>query len=606
MNRYPRWKYVTILLALVLGFVYSLPNLFGEVPAVQISPASSVVQVDQALMRRVEDELKAQQVTSLGIISDATGIKVKLPDTDTQLRVKDSLQQSLGEGYVVALNLLSASPQWLSSIGALPMFLGLDLRGGVHFLMQVDMKAALNKQLDRQINDVRNVLREAKVPLGGVSREGQTLVAKFKDGETRAQAADELRKSLRDMTGTQLDDTRISLSLTPVAMKTFQDAALQQNVLTLRNRVNELGVSEPIIQQQGADRVVVQLPGVQDTAKAKDILGRTASLEIRMVDEEHGDVQSIQNAARGLVPPGDGYYPPGRDGQPLLIKKAIVLTGENISNASAGFDNRTNEPAVHINLDTRGSRIFSQVTRESVGKRMAIILIEKGKGEVVTAPVIRQQIDGGQVQITGRMTVKDANDVALLLRSGALAAPMEIIEERTIGPSLGAENITKGVHSVLWGFVAIAVFMSIYYRVVGLFSTLALAANVLFLVALLSLMQATLTLPGIAAIALTVGMAIDANVLINERVREELRLGHTPHAALQAGYEHAFGTILDTNVTNFIAGVALFSYGTGPVRGFAVVLCLGILTSMFSAILVSRALVNLTYGRKRKIDHLSI
>ncbi|MTJ81445.1 MAG: protein translocase subunit SecD [Telmatospirillum sp.] len=606
MNRYPRWKYVIIILALALGSLYSLPNFFGEVPAVQISPANSVVQIDQALMSRVEEELKQQNVPFSGILSDASGIKVRLPDTDTQLRVKDDLQKSLGENYTVALNLLSASPEWMASIGALPMFLGLDLRGGVHFLMQVDMKAALNKQLDRQTNDVRNALRDAKVPLAGVSREGQNLVVKFKDSETRAQGGEELRKSLRDMTAQQLDETRIALSLTPEALKRFENSALQQNVLTLRNRVNELGVSEPIIQQQGLDRVVVQLPGVQDTAKAKDILGRTASLEIRMVDEEHADVQSIQNAARGLVPPGDEYYPSGRDGQPLLIKKTIILTGENISNASAGFDNRTNEPAVHINLDTRGSRIFSQVTRESVGKRMAIILIEKGKGEVVTAPVIRQQIDGGQVQITGRMSVKDANDVALLLRSGALAAPMEIIEERTIGPSLGAENINKGIHSVLWGFMAIAVFMSIYYRVVGLFSTLALASNVLFLVSLLSLIQATLTLPGIAAIALTIGMAIDANVLINERIREEIRAGHTPHAAIQAGYEHAFGTILDSNVTNFIAGVALFAYGSGPVRGFAAVLCLGILTSMFSAVLVSRALVNVTYGRRRKIDHLSI
>ncbi|MDR3435693.1 protein translocase subunit SecD [Telmatospirillum sp.] len=606
MNRYPRWKYVIILVALVLGLTYSLPNIFGEVPAVQISPANSVVQIDQALLGRVEQELKTQQIQSVGIISDASGIKVKLGDTDTQLKVKDILQKSLGENYTVALNLLSASPDWLASIGAMPMYLGLDLRGGVHFLMQVDMKAALNKQLDRQTNDVRNTLRDAKVPLGGVSREGQTLVVKFKDADTRAQGGEELRKNLHDMTTAQLDDTRIVLTLTPEALKKFQDAALQQNVLTLRNRVNELGVAEPIIQQQGTDRVVVQLPGVQDTAKAKDILGRTASLEVRMVDEEHADVQSLQNAARGLVPPGDEFFSGGRDGQPLLIKKVIVLTGENISNASGGFDNRTNEPAVHINLDTRGSRIFAQVTRDNVGKRMAILLIEKNKGEVVTAPVIRQQIDGGQVQITGRMSVKDANDVALLLRAGALAAPMEIIEERTIGPSLGAENINKGVHSVLWGFVAIAVFMSIYYRVVGLFSTLALACNVLLLVALLSLMQATLTLPGIAAIALTVGMAIDANVLINERIREELRAGHTVHAAIHAGYEHAFGTILDTNVTNFIAGVALFAYGTGPVRGFAVVLCLGILTSMFSAILVSRALVNLTYGRKRKIDHLSI
>jgi preprotein translocase subunit SecD len=606
MNRYSQWKYLTILAALVLGFVYSLPNLFGEVPAVQISPANSVVQIDRALLQRVEDTLKQQQIPSQGIVSDVTGIKVKLPDTDTQLRAKDDLQKALGDSYTVALNLLSASPNWLSDIGALPMYLGLDLRGGVHFLMQVDMKAALNKQLDRQTNDVRNILREAKVPLGGVSREGQSLVVKFRDAETRVQGAEELRKNLRDMTAVQLDDTRLSLTLTQVALKKFQDTALQQNILTLRNRVNELGVAEPVIQQQGTDRVVVQLPGVQDTAKAKDILGRTASLEIHMVDEEHSDPQSLQNAARGLVPPGDDFYYGGRDGEPLLVKKAIILTGENISNASAGFDGRTNEPAVHINLDTRGARIFGQVTRENVGRRMAILLIEKGKGEVVTAPVIRQAIDGGQVQITGRMSVKDANDVALLLRAGALAAPMEIIEERTIGPSLGAENIAKGVHSVLWGFVAIAVFMSFYYRVIGLFSTLALAANVLLLVALLSLLQATLTLPGIAAIALTIGMAIDANVLINERIREELRAGHTPHAAIHAGYERAFGTILDSNVTNFIAGVALFAYGSGPVRGFAVVLCLGIMTSMFSAILVSRALVNLSYGRRRKIEHVSI
>ncbi|HIJ37773.1 MAG TPA: protein translocase subunit SecD [Rhodospirillaceae bacterium] len=606
MNRYARWKYIVILVALLLGLVYALPNFFGEVPAVQISPANSVAQVDQRLLQTVEDTLKAQQITSLGILSDANGIKVRLPDPDSQLKAKDVLQSALGDSYTVALNLLSASPQWMASVGALPMYLGLDLRGGVHFLMQVDMKAALNKQLERQINDVRGLLREAKVPLAGVTREGQSLVVKFRDGETRAQAAEELRKNLRNMTVQQIDDTRLSCTLTLQALKTFQDQALQQNVLTLRNRVNELGVAEPVIQQQGTERVVVQLPGVQDTAKAKDILGRTASLEIRMVDEDHVDGPSLQAAARGLVPPGDEFYQSGRDGEPLLIKRTIVLTGENISNASAGFDNRTSEPAVHINLDTRGARIFSQVTRDNVGKRMAILLIEKGKGEVVTAPVIRQQIDGGQVQITGRMSVKDANDVALLLRAGALAAPMEIIEERTIGPSLGAENIAKGVHSVLWGFVAIAVFMSIYYRLIGLFSTLALAANVLFLVALLSLLQATLTLPGIAAIALTVGMAIDANVLINERIREELRAGQTPHAAIHAGYQRAFATILDSNVTNFIAGVALFAYGSGPVRGFAVVLCLGILTSMFSAILVSRALVNLTYGRRRKLTQLSI
>jgi preprotein translocase subunit SecD len=606
MNRYPRWKYVIILVTLGLALLYSVPNFFGEVPAVQISPANSVTQIDQALMARVEDGLKQGGIVYDGATSDASGIKVRFADTDLQLKAKDVLQSSLGPNYTVALNLLAATPQWMRNVGALPMYLGLDLRGGVHFLMQVDMKAALNKQLDRQTSDVRNILREAKVPLGGVNREGQSLVVKFKDGDTRVLGLEALRKGLRDMTIAQLDDTRLSATLTPEGLKKFQDAALQQNVLTLRNRVNELGVAEPIIQQQGADRVVVQLPGVQDTAKAKDILGRTASLEIRMVDEEHSDGQSLQQAMKGLVPPGDEFFLSGRDGQPLLIKKQIILTGEDISNASAGFDGRNNEPAVHINLDSRGARIFSQVTRDSVGKRMAILLVEKGKGEVVTAPVINQEIDGGQVQITGRMSVKDANDIALLLRAGALAAPMEIIEERTIGPSLGAENIAKGVHSVLWGFVAIAAFMSFYYRLVGLFSTLALACNVLLLVALLSLLQATLTLPGIAAIALTVGMAIDANVLINERIREELRAGHTPHAAISAGYARAFGTIFDSNVTNFIAGVALFAYGTGPVRGFAVVLCLGILTSMFSAILVSRALVNLTYGRRRKIDHVSI
>jgi len=606
MNRYPRWKYITILIALGLALVYALPNLFGEVPAVQVSPIHSVAQMDSGLLKRVEDVLRGRQIAYDGILSDNTGVKVRFSNTDVQMQAKDAMQEAFGDDFAVALNLLPATPAWMRSIGALPMYLGLDLRGGVHFLMQVDMKSAFNKQLDRQTNDLRNILREAKVPVAGVAREGNNLVVKFRDADLRQQGYEALRKGLRDMTVANLDDTRVSATPTPEGLKKFQDSALQQNVMTLRNRVNELGVAEPVIQQQGSDRVVVQLPGVQDTAKAKDILGRTASLEIRMVDEEHMDSASLQQAARGLVPPGDELYMGGRDVGPLLIKKQIILTGEDISNASAGFDGRTNEPAVHINLDTRGARIFGRVTGESVGKRMAIILIEKGKGEVVTAPVIRQKIDGGQVQITGRMSVKDANDVALLLRAGALAAPMEIIEERTIGPSLGADNISKGMHSVLWGFIAIAVFMSIYYQVIGLFSVMALASNVFLLVAVLSVMQATLTLPGIAAIALTVGMAIDANVLINERIREELRTGQTIHAAIHAGYERAFGTVLDTNVTNFIAGVALFAYGTGPVRGFAVVLCLGILTSMFSAVLVSRALVNLTYGRRRKIETLHI
>ena len=606
MNRYPRWKYAIIVVALVLGLLYSLPNLFGEVPAVQVTPASSTLKIDAPLLDRVRGILESTGIAIQGATADPTGIKVRLANTEVQLRAKDILQKALGDDYTVALNLLPATPAWLSSIGALPMYLGLDLRGGVYFLMQVDMASALDKQLDRRVGDVRNVLREAKVQLAGVAREGQALVVKFRTAALREQGAEALRKNLRDMVVATLDDTRLSVALNPVGLKTFQDQALQQNVLTLRNRVNELGVAEPVIQRQGVDRVVVELPGVQDTAKAKEIIGRTASLEVRVVDEDHMDAQSLADAAKGLVPPGDDFYRSGRGGEPLLIKKTIILTGEDIANAAPGFDSRTNEPAVHINLDTRGARIFSAVTRENVGKRMAILLIERGKGEVVTAPVIRQQIDGGQVQISGRMGVKEANEIALLLRAGALAAPMEIIEERTIGPSLGAENINKGVRSVVGGFIAIALFMMIYYRVIGVFSTVALGVNVLLLVALLSLLQATLTLPGIAAIALTVGMAIDANVLINERIREELRAGQTAHAAIHAGYQRAFATILDSNVTNFIAGVALIAFGSGPVKGFAVVLCLGILTSMFSAVTVSRAMVNLTYGRKPRLSKISI
>ena len=605
MNRYSRWKYILILASIVLGLLYSLPNWFGEVPAVQVAAAKSVVQISAGVMAEVEKTLKDKQIAYSGVTMDPNSVKVRFADTTTQLQARDALASALGENFTVALNLLPASPAWMASVGAQPMSLGLDLRGGVHFLMQVDMDQALDKQLDRRIGDVRANLRDAKIPLAGVSREGKALVVHFKDGDTRAQASEQLRKDMRDMVISQLDETRLSLAPSPVAMKTFQDQALQQNVLTLRNRVNELGVSEPVIQQQGTDRVVVELAGVQDTAKAKEIVGRTASLEIRMVDEEHNDGASLAAAQKGLVPPGDELVNT-RTGIPTMLKKQVLLTGENLSNASQGFDSRTGEPSVNLSLDTRGAKIFANVTRENVGKRMAILLIEKGKAEIVTDPVIRTEIDGGQVIITGAFTVKDASDTALLLRAGSLAAPMEIIEERTIGPSLGADNISKGVSSVLWGFVAITIFMAIYYRVIGLFSVVALGVNVLLLVALLSLMQATLTLPGIAAIALTVGMAIDANVLINERIREELRAGHTPHAAINAGYDRAFATILDSNVTNFIAGVALIAFGSGPVKGFAVVLCLGILTSMFSAILVSRALVNLTYGRQRKLTKIAI
>jgi preprotein translocase subunit SecD len=605
MNRYPLWKYIVVAVALLLGFLYTLPNFFGEMPAVQVSSARATVKVDQATLQLVEDALRQNQITSRGVTLDSASIKVRFADTDTQLKAKDLLQNKLGNGYVVALNLISSSPRWLSSMGALPMYLGLDLRGGVHFLLEVDMKAALVKTMERYTGDIRSALREKKIPYAGISRQpDQTIAVKFRDAETRGKAMNELLKNMPDLILKESEEGgefRISASMNPQAQKKNQEFALQQNITTLRNRVNELGVAEPIIQQQGADRVVVQLPGVQDTAKAKEILGRTATLEIRMVDDEH----DVSAALQGQVPFGTELYTE-RKGNPMLVKKQVVLTGEYISDAAPGFDNQTSEPVVHISLDGRGARIFRDTTRENVGKRMAILLIEKGQAEVITAPVIREEIGGGRVQISGAMTAQEANDVSLLLRAGALAAPMEIIEERTVGPSMGAENISKGFNSNIYGFIAIAVFMIIYYRFFGTISTIALSANLLFLVALLSLLQATLTLPGMAAIALTIGMAIDANVLINERIREELRNGTSPQAAIHAGYERAFDTILDSNITTFIAGVALFWLGSGPVRGFAVVLCLGILTSIFSAVVVSRSLVNLTYGRKARLEKVSI
>ncbi len=608
MNRYPLWKNILIGVALLLGFIYALPNLFGEVPAVQILPAKSALKVNIGLLQRVEGELAKANISSQGAVLDVSSIKVRFADTDTQLKAKDVLQSQLGDDYIIALNLLSSSPQWLSNISALPMYLGLDLRGGVYFLLQVDMKAALDKAAERYTNDIRTSLREKKIPYSGITREGQVVTVKFRDGESRSKGLAEISKNFPDLALKEVDDgePKLTATLTPPAQTRVQEFSLQQNVTTLRNRVNELGVAEPIIQQQGADRVVVQLPGVQDTAKAKDILGRTATLEVRMVDEEHSDPASLQAAAQGQPPFGTELYKE-RNGIPVLVKKNVVLTGERISDAQPGYDGQTGEPAVHITLDGSGARMFQLVTRENVGKRMAILLIEKGKGEVVTAPVIRTEIGGGRVQISGgRMSVEEARDIALLLRAGALAAPMEIIEERTVGPSLGADNIKRGFHSTWIGFSAIAVFMIAYYHLFGLISVVALAVNVLLLVALLSMLQATLTLPGMAGIALTVGMAIDANVLINERIREELRSGTTPQAAIHAGYERAFGTILDSNITTLIAGIALFMFGSGPVRGFAVVLCLGILTSMFSAVMVSRSMVNLVYGSRRKLEKLSV
>jgi preprotein translocase subunit SecD len=604
MNRYPLWKYVVIAMAVLLGLIYTLPNFFGETPAVQISPLRSATKVDQVLLGRVEETLKKSGIAYHGAQFDNSGVKVRLSDTDTQIKAKDILQNALGEQFVVALNLLSSSPSWLTSVGALPMYLGLDLRGGVHFLLQVDMKGAVSRALERYNGDIRTTLREKKVLYSGILRKGDMVELKFRDAATRASAKTEIEKGFPDLTlkeGEEGNEFKLTATLRPEAQKRLQEFALQQNITTLRNRVNELGVAEPIIQQHGLDRVVVQLPGVQDTAKAKDILGRTATLEIRMVDDEH-DVAAAMN---GQIPFGTELYNE-RNGIPLLVKKTVVLTGDYISDAQPGFDNQSGEPAVHLSLDGRGARIFKQTTRENTGKRMAILLIEKGKGEVITAPVIREEIGGGRVQISGRMTTTEANDVSLLLRAGALAAPMDIIEERTVGPSMGAENIAKGFNSNLYGFAAIAAFMLFYYRFFGMISTISLGANVLFLVGILSIMQATLTLPGMAAIALTLGMAIDSNVLINERIREELRNGSSPQAAIHAGYDRAFATILDSNITNFISGVALFWLGSGPVRGFAVVLCLGIITSIFSAVMVSRAIVNLTYGRKPRLASVSI
>ena len=608
MNRFPLWKNALIAIVMALGVVYTVPNLFGEVPAVQVLPARPGVKADTALMGRVEEALKGGGVSADGVASDERSIRVRLHSTDDQLKARDVLQQALGNTYIVALALQSASPEWMGSIRALPMYLGLDLRGGVHFLLEVDMKTAIAKAVERNQNELRGSLREARVTYGGIAKQGDDLVLRFKDEGARKNARALVEKDFRglsirdDVVG---EDLRLILSFTPAELKRIEEASLQQNITTLRNRVNELGVAEPIVQQQGPSRVVVQLPGVQDTAKAKDILGRTATLELRMVDEEHSDPTSLAAAQAGQVPFGADFVT-DREGRPYLVRKQVYLTGENISDAQPGFDGQSGQPAVHINLDGKGARIFKQVTRENVGKRMAMLLVEKGQSEVVTAPVIRTEIAGGRVQISGAMNTEEARDIALLLRAGSLAAPMEIVEERTVGPSLGADNISRGINSTLYGFAAIVVFMVIYYLVFGAISSVALASNLFLLIALLSLLQATLTLPGIAAIALTLGMAIDANVLINERIREELRNGNSPGASIVAGYDRAFDTILDSNITSLIAGLALLAFGSGPVRGFAVVHCLGILTSMFSAVLVSRALVNVIYGRQKRIASLSI
>jgi len=615
MNRYPLWKYLTVLVAVLIGLIYTLPNLFGESPAVQIASAKSTVKVEPAMMARIEALLAERGIATTGIRFDANGpvgaVRVRFTSTDVQLQARDVIETALNPdpadpSYTVALNLLPASPDWLTAIGARPMYLGLDLRGGVHFLLQVDMQGALAARYDSMASDVRSILRDQRIALAGVERNRLSVVASFANATTRSQALSVLRNRLTDLTFSERDDDPARPQLVGVlnalAITAVQSNALKQNITTLHNRINELGVAEPVIQQQGSDRIVVQLPGVQDVARAKELLGRTATLEIRMVD----DSPSTQAAlATNTVPFGLERYSDS-DGRPLLLRRQVVLTGENLQDAQAGRDQVENKPAVHLTLDGKGARIFRDVTRDNIGRRMAILLFEKGRGQVVTAPVIRSEIPNGQVQISGSMTALEAADIALLLRAGSLAAPMEIIEERTIGPSLGADNIAKGFDSTLYGFLAIVAFIILYYHLFGVFSAIGLSVNVLLLLALLSMLQATLTLPGIAAIALTLGMAIDSNVLINERIREELRNGAAPQQAIHFGFERAWATILDSNLTTLIVGLALLAFGDGPIRGFAVVHCLGILTSMFSSVVGVRALANLWYGRRKKLQKLSV
>ena len=616
MNRYPLWKNILVLVVLLIGFLYTLPNFFGKSPAVQISPVKATRQVDSDLIEKASLALQKAEIQAKAMVIDQHSLRFRFSRTEDQIRARDILEQALNEdaAYSIALNLLPASPDWLRKINALPMYLGLDLRGGVHFLLQVDMASVMNARLDNFTSQLRTDLREAQIRHAGIRRDRDTLRVLFRDNDTLNQARVLINKnnvvnsastaeggnpefSLEEETNG--DNFVLKIKPTEFAIKATQDKVLDQNISTLRNRVNELGVSEPVIQRQGASRVVVQLAGVQDTAKAKDILGRTATLELRMVDEDRSSQGSLlSEAARGNVPIGADYFV-DREGYGLLVKNKVELTGDQLTDAQPGFDGQTNEPAVHLTLDAKGSQVFKLLTRENVGRRMAIILFEKGQGEIITAPVIRQEIGGGRVQITGSMSLQEASDVALLLRSGALAAPMEIVEERTIGPSLGADNISKGVNSTLAGFIVLALFIMAYYLLFGIISITALTVNIILLVALLSMLQATLTLPGIAAIALTLGMAIDANVLINERIREELRAGGQPQFAIMTGYEKAWGTILDSNITTLIAGLALLMFGSGPVRGFAVVHVLGILTSIFSAVVVSRAMVNLLYGYRR-------
>jgi preprotein translocase subunit SecD len=610
MNRYPVWKYVVIVFALLIAILYTLPNFFGEAPAVQVSSSKSSVKVDATTTARVQQALSAAGITAEAVTLDGTSVRARFTSTDTQLKARDVIQTALSPdvndaSFIVALNLISRSPAWLTAIHAGPMYLGLDLRGGVHFMLQVDMQAALTKKAESLAGDLRLSMRDLNIRHSGISRNDQTIDIRFRDSQTLTAAKNLLTDQFPDLQSTDAavgTDYVLKASIKPEAARRIQDQALKQNIVTLHNRINELGVAEPVIQQQGLDRIVVQLPGVQDTAKAKDILGRTATLEMRLVDDS-SEGRAAESGS-GPVPFGSERFLE-RDGRPVIVKRQVIITGESLTDAQPGFDSQSQQPKVDLTVDAKGGRIMRDTSRENLRKRMAIVLFEKGRGEVLTAPVIQGEL-GNRFQISGSMSVAEAGDLALLLRAGSLAAPMEIIEERTIGPTLGAENIAKGFQSVAWGFLIIILFMGSYYMVFGMFSGIALAVNLMLLVAVLSMLQATLTLPGMAAMALALGMAIDSNVLINERIREELRNGASPQAAIHSGYERAWATILDSNISTLIAGLALLAFGSGPVRGFAVVHCIGILTSMFSAVFFSRGLVNLWYGRQKKLKSISI
>ena len=618
MNRYPLWKYLIMIVAVVIGFFYTVPNIFPQVPAVQVSTNKTAVRLDAALLERVEKTLKTAGVAiASSELDPANGVHVRFAkgDSDSQVKAKELLLKDLNNGvadgtgnYIIALTSESTTPHWMQNLNAKPMALGLDLRGGVHFLMQVDMKGALDRAADRNASDIRSLMREKKIQYGGVDKSGETIAVKFSDPVQREKASREIGDSNKDLLIKEdgaAQDLRLVITLKEEAKKKLADSAIEQNQKVLGNRINALGLTEPIIQRQGADRIVIQVPGASDPARLKDVIGRTGTLELRMVEADNSkNSAALQAAQNGNVPYGTELMN-DRDGGQILVKKQYVITGERINGAEPAFDGQSNQPIVRVSTDGQGARVLRDVTGQNIGNRMAIVLIEKGKPEVITAPVIQGEL-GSNFQISGRMTTRETSDIALLIRSGSIAAPMEIIEERSVGPSLGAENIERGFNSVMWGFVALAAFICVYYMVMGLISTLALSVNLLLLIAILSMLQATLTLPGIAAIALTLGMAIDANVLINERIRAELRRGLKPQEAISAGFDHAWATILDSNITTLIAGLALFMFGSGPVKGFAVVHCLGILTSMFSAVFFSRGIVNLVYGTKKKLEKISI